>query len=170
MNEDTNNDGQTPNDSVESKSERVPFDFEKWMAEENLRKEDNKSKLKTYVLAMKDAGATGVIEVTFDGYGDSGEVTPPDLSAEQNEITHKLGYKFDYPETTRTYNIATQSWETIGTCDYIPLLGIISDVIPFDWYNNDGGFGTVYLDIDAGTVHIDGNIRIQSTESVEDSF
>jgi hypothetical protein len=39
------------------------------------------------------------------------------------------------------------------------LVALISDVIPFDWYNNEGGYGTATLDVNAGKVDIDGYSR-----------
>lgn len=158
------------NTSENTNEKTLSFDWQKWLAEENARKDENKTILKKFVVAMKEAGATGTIEVSYDGYGDSGDVTEPDLTDKQAEIAEKLGYQFSYSGETRIYDSATGESITTNKDEFVPLLTIISDVIPHDWVNNDGGFGVVYLNLDDATVLIDGNIRIQSTESVEESF
>ena len=130
-------------------------------------KNRNKSLLKQFVTEMKEAGAIGSIEVSFSGSGDSGDVEKPDLTPEQKAIVEKLGYEFEYGGGWRYVD-----GKYVETAPDIKktLLSIISEAIPFDYVNNEGGYGSVYLDIDATTVRIEGYQRIESYENMNDEF
>lgn len=134
-----------------------------WMDMKNR----NKSLLKQFVTEMKEAGATGTIDVHFSGSGDSGDVDEPNLTPEQKAIVEKLGYEFAYGGGWRYIDGEYQ--ETAPDIKKT-LLSIISEAIPFDYVNNEGGHGTVYLDIDAMAVRIEGYQRIESYENVNDEF
>lgn len=157
------------NENTSENTNTFKFDFDKWLAEENKRKDSQKAILKKFLADMKDAGATGTIEVAFDGYGDSGECEEPSLTDEQQAIMAKLGYAFVYEEG-RTWNPEKNDWEADTNDTLVRLLSCVSDVIPFDWYNNDGGYGTVRLNIDTGMVYVDGEIRVSATEACDEEF
>lgn len=127
----------------------------------------NRNVLKQFLADIKEAGATGTIELTFEGSGDSGDVDVPTLTDEQQAIVEKLGYAFEYGGGWRWEN--GQYVETANNRKKT-LLSIISEAIPFDWINNEGGHGTVYLDIDAQKVRIEGYQRVESFESNDDEF
>ena len=127
----------------------------------------NKSLLKQFVTEMKEAGAIGSIKVSFNGHGDSGDVEKPELTPEQKAIVEKLGYEFEYGGGWRYVD---GKYVEIAPDIKKTLLSIISKAIPFDYVNNEGGYGSVYLDIDATTVRIEGYERIEIVENVNYEF
>lgn len=126
-----------------------------------------KKVLKQFVAEMKGAGATGCMTLEFEGYGDSGSVRAPTLTDEQKAIVEKLGYAFECGGAWR--NVDGQCVECESDIKKM-LLSIISEAIPFDYVNNEGGHGTVYLDIDNNKVRIKGYQRVESFESCDDEF
>lgn len=85
------------------------------------------------------------IEISFDGAGDSGEIG--NIIAynkeEQVEIIDFQKEEYDVLRDFSEYWLSEQN---------------------YDWYNNDGGWGTINLYPD-GSIKCDMNIRIQSHES-----
>ncbi|MEM8986683.1 MAG: DUF6878 family protein [Pseudomonadota bacterium] len=103
--------------------------------------------------------------VTFDGSGDSGSI----------EEVYFDDRHFNARAVSLAYEKTQSSWEdgrwvhareiAEGTLedvledigyDYLEETGV-------DWYNNDGGFGDLVIDVEAGTVELDVNVRF--TES-----
>lgn len=117
--------------------------------------------------ALVAAGVTQVI-VTFDGYGDSGQVE--DISA----LTG--GETVDLPEAQIT--IATTSWgdDTI-TERAITVAGAVEQ-LAYDflsethggWENNDGAYGEFIFDVAERQITLDYNERYTATESYEHRF
>ena len=101
--------------------------------------------LKTAMLfaALKDAGVTRV-NIRYDGQGDSGQVE--DVEFDGNGIDEKdLNDKFEGDLQDLGYHLLEAHYS-------------------YDWYNNDGGYGDIEIDLEADTpeIHINGVIR--STE------
>ena len=103
--------------------------------------------LKTMTLfaALKDAGVTSV-NIRYEGQGDSGQVE--DVEFDGNGINEKdLNDKFD------------GDLQDLGT-------HLLEAHYRYDWYNNDGGYGDIRIDLEGDTpeISIDGYVR-----SVEDA-
>ena len=103
--------------------------------------------LKTMTLfaALKDAGVTSV-NIRYDGGGDSGQVE--DVEFDGNGIDEKdLNDKFE------------GELQDLGT-------HLLEAHYSYDWYNNDGGYGDIRIDLEGDTpeISIDGYVR-----SVEDA-
>jgi hypothetical protein len=102
--------------------------------------------LKTMTLfaALKDAGVTNV-EIKYDGGGDSGQVEDVEFYG-PNGYTTEPSDKFEGDLQDLAYHILEQHYD-------------------YDWYNNDGGYGTISIElIDEPVILIDGYVR-----SVEDA-
>lgn len=117
--------------------------------------------------ALAAAKITQVI-VTFDGYGDSGQVE--DISALSG------GETVDLP--TGEINIARAVWgrediteSTMSVEDAVEQLAydFLSETHP-GWENNDGAYGEFTFDVETETITLDHNERYTATESYEHTF
>lgn len=104
--------------------------------------------------------------VSFDGSGDSGSIWDigftPELAGAEPLVSIRT--------STREFDNDTRSWRRIAGDEDKPLQEAISELTydyleetNVDWYNNDGGYGELTIDVAAGTVAIDVNQRF--TES-----
>lgn len=101
--------------------------------------------LKTMTLfaALKDAGVTSV-NIRYDGGGDSGQVSDVEFD----------GTNLDHPAILDRFS---DELEDLGT-------HILEQHYNYDWYNNDGGYGDIEIDLEADTPEISINGVIRSTE------
>jgi len=97
-------------------------------------------KTATLFAALKDAGVTNV-EIRYDGGGDSGQVE--DVEYEGTNLDHtSLSDKFEGDLQDLATHILEQHYD-------------------YDWYNNDGGYGVIRIDLEEDTpeISIDGYVR-----------
>ena len=103
--------------------------------------------LKTMTLfaALKDAGVTSV-NIRYEGQGDSGQVEDVEFD----------GTNLDHPAILDRFS---GELEDLGT-------HLLEAHYSYDWYNNDGGYGDIRIDLEGDTpeISIDGYVR-----SVEDA-
>jgi hypothetical protein len=89
----------------------------------------------------------------FDGSGDSSNET---FLAEEPGDTDYYGNRKDYPEGDELsdvmYNLMTSSYKTNG----------------YDWYNNEGGYGYLVVNLKENKYTLHFNQRIESTEYHEE--
>jgi hypothetical protein len=96
-------------------------------------------KTATLFAALKDAGVTNV-EIRYDGGGDSGQVEDVDFYGE-NLDTAVLTDMYEGDMQDLAYHILEQHYN-------------------WDWYNNDGGYGTINIElVDEPVILIDGYVR-----------
>jgi hypothetical protein len=99
------------------------------------------------VVFLKDRGVKQ-IRVTYEGSGDSGA------------IDNVLYYdKEDDEYYSSQLNISESQHDDIQNLAYPMLDGIE------DWYNNEGGYGTITIDLDEFIYNIQNNIRITEVET-----
>jgi len=94
----------------------------------------------TLFAALKDAGVTNV-NIRYDGGGDSGQVE--DVEYEGTNLDHtSLNDKFEGDLQDLATHILEQHYN-------------------WDWYNNDGGYGYIRIDLEEDTpeISIDGYVR-----------
>ena len=96
-------------------------------------------KTATLFAALKDAGVTNV-NIRYDGGGDSGQVE--DVEYDGENITTDLNDKFDGDLQDLATHILEQHYN-------------------WDWYNNDGGYGDIRIDLEGDTpeISIDSYVR-----------
>ena len=97
-------------------------------------------KTATLFAALKDAGVTNV-NIRYDGGGDSGQVE--DVEYEGTNLDHtSLSDKFEGDLQDLATHILEQHYN-------------------WDWYNNDGGYGDIRIDLEGDTpeISIDGYVR-----------
>jgi len=100
----------------------------------------------------------GIVKVSipFDGSGDSGSVQEDDIEAyilNPSTNEEKLADNHD--------DILTSSINSsLSDLAY----HILDKYYFYDWYNNEGGYGTIHIDIIEQSWHIDGYQRIYTSE------
>lgn len=118
-------------------------------------------------------GRNGVqrVMVSFDGYGDDGSISDVSYDAAGafdgravNVVRETVTTRFEngrwVRERARMEGSVNEAIEDL-TYDYLEETGI-------DWYNNDGGFGELVIDVENRTVALDVNVRY--TESTNELY
>lgn len=102
------------------------------------------NKLAALIVKLKDYNIK-LVHIAYDGSGDSGSITDVEFR----------DYDGNYVEALKSL-----------TDDFFELgYEILDKHYDFDWYNNDGGYGTIIIDTKDQNVVIDGYVR-----SIEDAF
>jgi len=109
---------------------------------------DKKLTWQEAVLYLKDRGVTK-IEVEYAGSGDSGSI--------DNIVYYKGEDIFSYSDLDITHDMD----DRLQNLCY-PMLDNIED-----WYNNDGGYGTVTIDLDKLHYDIANHVRYTTYEKYE---
>ena len=110
------------------------------------------------LLKLADLGVTGV-KVQYDGAGDSGAVEWIGYTKELCETPEDVNDNIDsWANDANLANIDQNSYNQIENFAY----EILNDVE--DWWNNEGGFGTLCISIPSGKYIINNHIRITETE------
>jgi hypothetical protein len=117
--------------------------------------------------ALAVAGIT-IVVVTFDGYGDSGQIESIDARTAEAEAT--------LPDATIT--LADPLWDgsgvepvTVGVAEAIERLSYdFLREVASGWENNDGAFGEFTFDVAARTIALDYNERLTTSESYAYAF
>lgn len=128
-----------------------------------------KENLARMVPVLKQLGV-GAVTVYFDGSGDSGCIESADFfGAERSQI--------DPPEAQVTIRESSQRFENghwvVSTQEVeqsvaTAIESIVDDWLSatnVDWYNNDGGYGECEINVAAGTISLDVNVRITESDS-----
>lgn len=110
------------------------------------------------LLKLADLGVTG-IKVQYDGAGDSGAV-------------EWIGYTKEPCETPEDVEDNIDSWATDANLAHIDqnsynqiedfAYKLLDDIE--DWWNNEGGYGTLCICVPSGKYIINNHIRITETE------
>ena len=114
------------------------------------------------VLPVLQAAGTERVTVSFDGSGDSGSI---------HDVSFEPEWENDRPLVTiikgkQVYDKGLQSWLRTTQEEDMPLGEAIAELTydyldesGVDWYNNDGGYGDLVIDVMAGTVALTVNQR-----------
>ena len=137
----------------------------KYLEEEAQRTSDAKTIVRKFVEDMKAAGATGTATLSFNGYGDSGDFESAEMTDEQKEIMQKLNYIFDYDRD----KYVDGKWVNESK-NLVFLLPHLAQLVPFDWVNNEGGYGEYTFNFDTAEVGLSSHLRVESTEDFDDTF
>jgi len=131
-----------------------------------MKQKDTVASVRALVESLHKAGFKGTIEFHYSGCSDSGDIEPPVVSPELLGAIHGLGYEFDYGGGYTT-DPATGEWVRIKNSDRVPLLSIISELLPGGWEINEGSSGTVRLCIDDCTVRVVHDENVTTTSRSE---
>ena len=125
------------------------------------------------VLPALEAQGTNEVVVDFDGSGDSGSISDIrfDPACEEDTMVSilKLQSEFDrdsgrWIQSTGFEDVPLKEAISNLTYDYLEETGV-------DWYNNEGGYGELTIDVSAGTVALNVHQRlVESTCEFSEEF
>ena len=111
------------------------------------------------LLQLADLGVTG-IKIIYSGGGDSGAIDEIIYTTEEVTNLEDLDYLDPYSENVLNLrDLSTSFYSNIEDFATSKLLDEIED-----WWNNEGGHGTVLIAIPSGDYTINNNIYISNTE------
>jgi len=111
------------------------------------------------LLQLADLGVTG-IKILYSGGGDSGAIDEIIYTTEEVTSLQDLDDLDPYSENVLNLrDLSTSFYSDIEDFATSKLLDEIED-----WWNNEGGYGTVLISIPSGNYTINNNIYISNTE------
>jgi hypothetical protein len=121
----------------------------------------------TLLNALSQAGVTRVT-VSFDGYGDSGQIENIDVRAGEDDVTMPAA----------TIEIAESVWGEAEPKRSSVSIAAAVESLAYDvlerthcgWENNDGAYGDIVFDVAEGVITLDYNERYTATENYAHSF
>ena len=106
------------------------------------------------IMKLQNENVTGLI-VSYSGGGDSGCLDSIHFSYEEHENIEEL---IDHYENDNTDDVSLRNYPNLE--DYIH--EFLNDIE--DWWNNDGGYGTMYILLKDQSYKIDNNVYYTSVE------
>lgn len=117
------------------------------------------------------------VEITFDGSGDSGSIDSVSLLDHDGKEINLEGAVFDWHEYVSEFNHDQNKWTTVlKPVPNVPVAEILKTVCEdaleesgHDWYNNEGGYGQLNIDLTTTPpqITLDVHIRYTSTDDYE---
>lgn len=111
------------------------------------------SRKKDLMTLLKMLGGERV-EVSFSGGGDSGAVDDVSLLDQNGKVIDIAGAELEWEETSSYHDAEAGEWKTRSTTTMMALDKILTQVTydalettQLDWYNNEGGQGTLHIDL-----------------------
>jgi hypothetical protein len=111
------------------------------------------------LLQLADLGVTG-IKIIYSGGGDSGAID--DIIYTTEEVTFLEDLDDLYPFDENVLNLSDLSTSFYSDIADFATSKLLDDIE--DWWNNEGGHGTVLIAIPSGNYKINNNIYISNTE------
>jgi hypothetical protein len=111
------------------------------------------------LLQLADLGVTG-IKIIYSGGGDSGAIDEIIYTTEEVTTFEYLDYLDPYSENV--LNLRDLSTSLYSDLEDFATSQILDNIE--DWWNNEGGYGTVLIAIPSGNYKINNNIYISNTE------
>ena len=112
------------------------------------------------LLQLADLGVTG-IKIIYSGGGDSGAIDEIIYTTEELTFLEDLENLDQYSENVLNLrDLSTSLYSDIEDFATSKLLDNIED-----WWNNEGGYGTVLITIPSGNYKINNNIYFTETET-----
>ena len=112
------------------------------------------------LLQLADLGVTG-IKIIYSGGGDSGAIDDIIYTTEEVTFLEDLENLDQYSENVLNLrDLSTSLYSDIEDFATSKLLDNIED-----WWNNEGGYGTVLITIPSGNYKINNNIYFTETET-----
>jgi hypothetical protein len=135
-------------------------------------KTDYKDYIKKAFVDLKSAGATNIV-ISFNGSGDSGSIESVDIYNADNQRM-QIDLTVIYPEEKSSW--VDDKWITETEEKEMPIADALEaycydelEKTEIDWYNNDGGFGQMTINLD-DKVKIELEVNTRYTEYNTDSF
>ena len=107
---------------------------------------EEKQRTREVLTQLKNEGYAGV-SISFDGAGDSGSITGAKAFTGDFILDEMYYADFWQYEPEITEDLRHLGYDILSESDY-------------DWYNNDGGYGSIHISLLTGEVHLDIRIRV----------
>lgn len=119
------------------------------------------------------------VEVDYDGCGDSGDIQEvralkKGSRSGKEQLADLNGQSVTVERFESVYNAGRKDWDRKPYQATVTLKEALSDFaldflsfLGIDWYNNEGGYGTIVLDVAEGEAKAEHNYRIESSEYSE---
>jgi len=111
------------------------------------------------LLQLADLGVTG-IKIIYSGGGDSGAID--DIIYTTEEVTSLQDLDDLDPYSMNVLNLRDLSTSFYSDIEDFATSKLLDEIE--DWWNNEGGYGTVLISIPSGNYTINNNIYISNTE------
>jgi hypothetical protein len=111
------------------------------------------------LLQLADLGVTG-IKIIYSGGGDSGAID--DIIYTTEKVTCLEDLDDLYPYSENVLNLVDLSNSLYSDIEDFATSQILDNIE--DWWNNDGGYGTVLITIPSGNYTINNSIHTTDTE------
>lgn len=117
------------------------------------------------------------VEVSFSGSGDSGSIDAAYCVDASNKRIELPEPKFEWPQERSVFSEKTKSWEHQTYTEFLNLEEILraltNDALEsqgLDWYNDDGGQGSLTIDFTQSPPNIELNVGINITSTEDHEF
>lgn len=121
--------------------------------------------LRAVLPALREHGV-GRVTVRFDGSGDSGSIDGIDLDPQIDARTVTVEIQRVAREFVQDTWRYTRNLERVNLHDAIEeITDDYLDATGVDWYNNDGGFGELVINVSEGTVTLEVNVRYTESQT-----
>ena len=127
----------------------------------------NETMMTSLLIQLADLGVTG-IQIYYEGSGDSGCID--EVLYTTDKLPENLEDAFDKIRCLNTWDEESKYLRNLDS-------GLSSDIESFaeekildsieDWWNNDGGYGTMCILVPSGKYDVMNNIRITEVETFE---
>jgi hypothetical protein len=127
----------------------------------------NETMMTSLLIQLADLGVTG-IQIYYEGSGDSGCID--EVLYTTDKLPENIQDAFDKIRCLNTWDEESKYLRNLDS-------GLSSDIESFaeekildsieDWWNNDGGYGTMCILVPSGKYDVMNNIRITEIETFE---
>ena len=127
----------------------------------------NETMMTSLLIQLADLGVTG-IQIYYEGSGDSGCID--EVLYTTDKLPENLEDAFDKIRCLNTWDEESKYLRNLDS-------GLSSDIESFaeekildsieDWWNNDGGYGTMCILVPSGKYDVMNNVRITEVETFE---
>ena len=127
----------------------------------------NETMMTSLLIQLADLGVTG-IQIYYEGSGDSGCID--EVLYTTDKLPENLEDAFDKIRSLNSWDEGAKYLRNLDS-------GLSSDIESFseekilndveDWWNNEGGYGTMCILVPSGKYDVDNNIRITEIETFE---
>jgi hypothetical protein len=121
----------------------------------------------TVLNALTLAGVTRVV-VSFDGYGDSGQIENVEAQAGDDPVTMPAA-AIEFSEADLDQSAPTRSSISITEAIESLAYGVLEKT-HCGWENNDGAYGDIVFDVADGVITLDYNERYTTSENYTHTF
>lgn len=127
----------------------------------------NETMMTSLLIQLADLGVTG-IQIYYEGSGDSGCID--EVLYTTDKLPENLEDAFDKIRSLNTWDEESKHLRSLDS-------GLSSDIESFaeekildsieDWWNNDGGYGTMCILVPSGKYDVMNNVRITEVETYQ---